>query len=526
MTLPYYVNIASNRDFIFKPRLLSKRGMQLATEFRYLAADYNGVLQAEYLPEDRIARRNRWFYNVQHSHQIGPDWKTYINAAKVSDDNYPGDLGQSSSTAVQQQFTQELGVSYTHGNWTTLARVQKFQTLAPNPPAVNRVPQLNVLYRDKNVEGWVFQAETDVSQFKYPVAPVAGTSDGMRVFVKPELRYVWRTPNYFVIPKISLNASAYDLSQPMQIGGPTSITRTLPSVSVDAGLAFVRAADEWTGLFGRDIEQTLEPRIFYVYTPFRDQSQIPIFDTASADFNLTQIFSEQPFYGNDRIADNNKVTVGVTSRLLALAGGEELASFTLAQRFDMQGQRVTINSTNYSAKQSYSDVLAGASVNFFSDLSLGSTVQYTLVSRQLQASNLDLSWKPGQRRVLNFSYSYQRPNDVIGPVPLRQIVASGQWPVFAQFDLLARANYDRAGRKMVDSMLGLQYDAGCWIGRFVVQRFTNLSQRTNTNFFFQVEFKGLSQGLGSANNIFKLYVPGYTPLSARPADLSSHEINY
>lgn len=521
ISIPYYFNIAPNRDLTLQPRLLSKRGVQLGATFRYLEPSYSGQLQGEYLPKDAMEHENRWFYRFQHRQNILPGLSFYVDRAAVSDDKYPSDMGRNVSAVVQQQFNQEVGLNYGQGNWAALARVQNFQTLAPNVPPFNRAPQVNVLYNNRQAGDFVISAEADVTKFAHPTN---FQRNGLRTFVKPEISYLYQRPGYFLIPKVSFHASSYTLNQPTVVSGQTQITRLLPTVSLDSGLIFERAATEWSSLLGKSMRQTLEPRLFYVYTPFREQSQIPIFDTASADFNLTQIFSEQPFVGADRVADNNKLTAGVTSRLIESDSGAERARFILAQRFDLQGQRVTIGDTSSTATRKYSDVLAGASVRLFPQVNLESAVQYNLQQNQLQRSSIDVAWRPGVQRTLNFGYRYQRPNDVLGVLPLRQFVISGQWPLWGNIYGIGRANYDRAGHKMVDSLVGFEYDADCWIGRVVLQRFTNPSATVTTNFFFQIEFKGLSKlGNNDAGNIFKLNIPGYTPLSSRPIGAPLHD---
>lgn len=517
VTMPYYFNIAPNRDLTLFPRLLSKRGTQIGANFRYLDPHYQGDIQGEFLHNDRVYKQDRWFYRVQHRQQLLPSTNFYIDQAKVSDSNYPSDLGRNLSAAIQQQFNQEAGFNYNSGNWTAQTRIQKFQTLSPNTPPFNRQPQLNVRYQNRNIENILLKSEMDFTQFVESNNPATDTK---RAYAKPEISYVYRTPAYFLIPKASLHATSYTFKQPPM--GTTShhMDRVVPTVSVDSGLIFERELPPLLNWFGKDkMIQTLEPRLFYVYTPFREQSTIPLFDTASADFNLTQIFSEQPFVGNDRIADNSKLTAGLTSRLLDAQSGSEQARFTLAQRLDLQGQRVTLTNTSTKTQHSYSDVLAAASVRVFRDFAVDSAAQYTVGNRQLQFSSIDLSWRPGAQRTLNFGYRFQRPNDVLVST-MRQFLISGQWPITSNLYGIGRANYDREGHKMVDSLVGFEYDAHCWVGRLVLQRFTNNTQATTSNFYFQIEFKGLAKVGLAADTIFKLNVPGYTPLSSQTNGLS------
>lgn len=530
--IPYYFNIAPNRDFTLLPRLMSKRGVQLGGEFRYLEPNYSGNVQMEYLPNDLILHHDRWFYRLRHQQNLPsvlPGLSFYADVARVSDATYPSDLGQNVGTVVQQQFNQEIGVKHDIGNWHTFARVQKFQTLEPNVPPFNRVPQLNLQYNDDtSLTDFIFKVEADATGFEMPGTRSSVMPNGQRAFIKPELSYLYRTPGYFIIPKVSFDASIYDLQKPLNVAGPTRIERSVPTISLDSGLVFERPASEWSHLLGVPMTQTFEPRAFYVYTPFREQSEIPIFDSASTDFNLTKIFSEQSFSGHDRIADNSKVTLGITSRLFEENTGAERAQFILAQRFDLDGQRVTMGSTNTAAQSSYSDLLVGASVRLLPKVTLESAVDYNMQGGQLQSSSLDMSWRPNASHTFNFGYRYQRPNDVLGQLPMRQFLTSVQWPITSKLYMIGRANYDRANHQMVDSLAGFEYDADCWIGRFALQRYATTPGSTTvktmaSSFVFQIEFKGLSKVGASAGNIFKVKIPGYTPLSSRPVGATLYD---
>ncbi len=366
VTLPYYFNIAPNRDLTLYPRLLSTRGLQLGAEYRYLDTSYSGVLRGEFLPDDREAGRNRWSISAVHTQRLAPGLTAYINYNKVSDNTYPDDLGRSIVTATQRQYVQEGGVTYSIGDWVALARVQKFQTLStattPLSAPYERVPELSLTYNRYDVGGFDINFLTDYTRFSIPTA---NTVQGERLFMQPTISYPIVRPGWYVTPKFILNTTAYRLDRPAGDTQDTQINRTLPTFSLDSGMTFERDAPLVSKLFGVSYIQTLEPRVFYVYTPYRDQSQIPLFDTGQSDYNLGQIFTENPYTGYDRIADNNKVTAGVTTRFIEAESGIERLRATIAQRIDLDGQRVTLAGAAPTSVRRYSDLLGATTIQMF-----------------------------------------------------------------------------------------------------------------------------------------------------------------
>ncbi len=516
VTAPYYFNLAPNRDLTLYPRLMSRRGAQLGGEFRYLGEGYSGQWRGEYLPNDRQLDRDRWSYSVQHYQNLLPGMSAYVNLNRVSDATYPDDMGRTLSLASQRQYAQEGGVNYAVGDWAILARVQKFQVLPPSLPSYEREPQLNARYMRYDLGGFDVSLETDYTRFTKPLTLGLGrTPEGERLFVQPSISYPIVRPGWFITPKASFNATTYRLDY-MPAGAPRKIDRTLPTFSVDSGLVFERDAPGVSRLFGRNYIQTLEPRLFYVYTPFRDQSQIPLFDTAESDFGMGQIFSENPYTGYDRFADNNKVTVGVTTRLIEADTGIERFRGTIAQRIDLTGQRVSIAGTLDPSDKKYSDLLLGATVQLFRNYYFDSGIQYNTDIERIIRSNVAFSWKPGARKVLNVGYRYRRSTTVLDNNSLEQFEVSGQWPITQRLYGIARTNYDLDQRTLTDTLAGFEYDADCWVGRLAYQRYRNTAGSATSQIFAQIEFKGFSKIGNNPIDVIKLNVPGYEPVTAKP----------
>jgi LPS-assembly protein len=276
----------------------------------------------------------------------------------------------------------------------------------------------------------------------------------------------------------------------------------VPTFSLDSGLIFEREAS----LLGRAATQTLEPRLFYVRTPFRDQSEIPNFDTAIAGFNYAQIFSENRFVGADRVSDANQLTAAVTSRFIESNGAERLR-IALGTRYYFSDPRVTLT-PNEPRNQSRSDALFAAGGRISDHWNFDTGVQYDAQGHSLYSSNAGLQWQPAPMKVLNVEYRYQRDS-------FRNADMSGQWPLSMRWYGVGRVSYSLKDKKLLESLIGLEYKADCWVFRIGAQRFVTAAQTTSTPAFFQIELNGLSRlGLGNALESFNKSIPGYTRLNS------------
>ena len=525
LSVPYYFNIAPNRDLTVTPDIISRRGLMTDASFRYLSATYSGSLTGQFLPHDAITKTDRYSLSIQHNQNFGNGFGGYIHYDKVSDNSFPEDLGSVTSqilNGTQLLYQQEAGLTYNNGPWSVLAREQHWQTLTPSVAPYGREPQLNVKYTKYNAGGFDFGAEADYSRFRITTAD---TTQGDRLMFNPYLSYSVVGPGYFVTPKIQYHFASYDLSnignsiagQAPIPGQPKNFTESIPTFSFDTGLIFDRSVR----LFGHDYIQTLEPRLYYVYTPYRNQNFAPLFDTADADFGLAEIFTPNTFVGNDRIADANRLTAAITTRFIDAATGDERARFVLAQQYYFQDQRVTLLPTQTPAQATHSDLIAGASLKLGAGFQSETAVQYNADNNQLVQASAGFGFSPDTGKVINLSYRYTRAETTLNNVPIRQITVSAQWPLTHHVYGVARINYDLAGHALVDSLLGMQYDADCWTLGLGIQRYADAvnsaGQPTQgTRFLAQITFKGLSSIDNGLITSFRAGVPGYTPLPPPP----------
>lgn len=510
--VPYYFNIAPNRDLTLYPRLILRRGLQMGATARYIgetgAGPYSGETHAELLVHDRVTDTDRWLINSQHSQAIAPglSYGWFIHAA--SDDQYPSDFSKSIANSAERQLLRELRTDYQQPFWSLTARVQNYQVLQDPAAATNpslavprpydRLPQINFHTGRYDVAGFDWAVDAELTRFSHPTQV-----NGNRAVVVPQLSYPWVRPGYFITPKLMLNAAKYDLDgnsfNPGAAG--TSLSRALPTFSLDSGMVFERDGK----LFGRAVTQTLEPRLFYVRTPYKDQSQFPNFDSAEAGFNFAQIFTENRFIGSDRIADANQLTAALVSRYIESNGAERLR-LAMGQRFYFSQQRVQLD-PNAKLNQSRSDVLLAAAGRIADDWSFDSAIQYNASARSVFSSNYGVQWRPAPKKVVNAEYRYVRDS-------FKNIDLSSQWPLSARWYGVGRVSYELRDRKVLESLVGLEYKADCWVFRMGAQRFVTAAQTTSTPIFFQLELNGLSKlGLGNPLESFYKSIPGYARLN-------------
>ncbi|MES2316408.1 MAG: LPS-assembly protein LptD [Pseudomonadota bacterium] len=509
VVFPYYFNIAPNRDLTLYPRLMFNRGLQMGATGRYMgetaSGSYLGQTHAELLLDDKKTATNRWLVKSTHSQGLSKRWTYGWNVNAASDDDYPSDFSKSIATSAERQLVRELRTDLYGKYWRLSARVQGYQVLqdpaAATDPTLtvarpyDRLPEVLFHAGRYDVKGFDWSLDTALTRFSHP-----DLANGNRAVLVPQVSYPIVRPGYFVTPKLMLHASAYQLEY-AAAGAPRSLQRALPTVSVDSGLVFERKS----GLLGQDMTQTLEPRLFYVYTPFKDQSAFPNFDAAEASFNFAQIFNENRFIGSDRIADANQVTAAVVSRFLESNGAERLR-VALGQRFYLSEQRVQLLA-GAPRDESRSDALAAAAGRISESWSFDSAIQYNARTSSVVSSNYGVQWQPGDKKVINAGYRFVRDS-------FKNLEISSQWPLSARLFGVGRVSYSLRDSKILESLIGLEYKADCWVFRAGAQRFVTTARRTSTPIFFELELNGLSR-LGTGNPLESFYksIPGYSRLN-------------
>ncbi|NMM25772.1 MAG: LPS-assembly protein LptD [Glaciimonas sp.] len=516
LELPYYFNLAPNRDLTLFPKIISRRGLQLGVEGRYLGQSYGGQTRIEVLPNDQQTNSNRYSLASVHNQTLTPSLSFGWNLNRASDDNYPSDFAQTITASSQRLLPRDVYTNYSGAYWNASARVTSYQLLQdpllPLALPFGRLPQLNFHSGRQDVQGFDWAFDSEFTRFYLPdeelVKRIANERQrGDRLVINPQISYPIIRPGYFVTPKLSLHATSYQLDAPtgsLPSAAPSTLTRALPTFSLDSGLMFERDAT----FFGREATQTLEPRLFYVYTPFRDQSLYPNFDSAEATFNYPQLFSENRYSGSDRISDANQITAALTSRYLDPNGTERLR-LSLGQRYYISVPRVTLNSS--ASQETRSDLLLAASGRVTNALRLDSGVQYSVNQNSLSSTYVGAQWLPSPKKVLNAEYRYVSKSSSVEL--LKQVKLSGQWPLADRIYAVGRVSYSLPDRKLVDSLFGMEYKADCWIFRLVAQRITTTTLTANSTIFIQLELSGLSKLGSNPLGALRQNIPGYQPVN-------------
>lgn len=502
LTLPYYWNIAANRDATIAPRVMLKRGLMLDNEFRYLEAGYGGEVQVDVLPYDAVANRSRDRFSLKHNQALADGVNGYVNFNRVTDDAYFRDLADSVNATSQVNLMREGALGYNAGWWTAAARVQHFQTLqdpaAPIVAPYARLPQVT-LDAKQNRSGANLAFAGEFVDFSHPTLV-----NGRRLVLNPSISYPLLSDSAgYVTPKIGLH-STYYVMDANNTGGLQNATRTLPILSVDSGVAFEREGN----MFGGDYLQTFEPRAFYVYVPYRDQSLLPNFDSAQADFNFTQIFTENRFSGSDRIGDADQITLAATSRWLEQNSGAERLKVMMGERFSIKAPQVNLVTPATSTNKS--DILLAASGQVTKTFSLDSEIQFDPNQSHAQLYNVTARYRPEAGETLNMGYRFTRNTS-------RLVDVSAQWPLFSRWHAVGRWNYSLQDARILEAIGGLEYNQDCWTLRLVAQRFATATQQYNTSFFVQLELNDLVKVGSDPLTLLKQSVPGYTKLNDKPA---------
>jgi LPS-assembly protein len=500
LSVPYYLNIAPNFDLTLEPRYMSRRGLQLRSDFRYLSRTSEGQLGWEYLPNDDELDAPRRYLNLHHATRFGDNWEIVAGVEEVSDDVYFEDLGSSLAVTSQTHLDRFVDVSYYAPYWSLLTRLQNYQTidsvLTDEQRPYERVPQMVFAGR------WFgrrfgFDSSTELVNFDRNVGVT-----GWRLDSTQEVSLRFARSGMYLTPAVALRQTNYWLDDTtIAPGADSTLTRSLPISSIDTGMKFERDA-------GRDKSwlQTLEPRMLYVHVPFEDQSALPVFDTILPDFNLIQLFRKYQFVGPDRITDTDQFSFGFTSRLIDEQGNERLTA-TLGQTRYLNAQRVALpaalpndgNDSDYVAELGIGRDRWNLDVGY----------QWNNDADSTSRAETRFEYRPQDDRLFGLGYRYRRGF-------IEQGDLSVVWPAADKWRIIGRYSYSFLEDEALEQFVGWEYEACCWRFRMVGRRY--VSRRTgeaDSAISLQLELKGLSQGAPTPEELLDRGILGYRSI-ARP----------
>lgn len=551
ISIPYYWNIAPNYDATLNPQIYTLRGLMLGGEFRYLLPGTSGMLSGNFLPNDQMfakfltsnqavypqldnLSKNRWSVIFKDDSVLPLGVGMKVDYQKVSDDYYFQDFSNNLSIMTQNQILRQGELNYQTEHWYLRAMLQSYQTLQPiNQSFVTqlyaRQPQVmaNGIYNDVLGGDLLIQSQYDQFQWiGYQLAP-----QGPRFHFNPNYSYSFQKSWGYLKPSIELMTNLYQLDNVMD-NAVKNYSAFIPRYSVDSGLYFDRNAR----FLNHSWQQTIEPRLYYLYVPYQNQTVVPAFESAYMIFNTDQLFRPNRFSGFDRIGDTNQISYALSSRLINPSNGIEKLAVTVGQSGYFSGRKLNLcYSENgqdcqedpltlgyLSQTASFSPLASRVVYALTQDLAVIGNYAYDVYARNSNNGDLNLHYQPAPDKIIHLGYSYLVNGNVISGLKapldqqaLDQISAGYAWPLTEHWSTLGVYSYNISNQYAMLTFGGVQYDSCCWAFRLLGGRvFQSLAPETlapqyNNNIYFQI----LLKGIGSAANsdpaaTIQTYLPG------------------
>ena len=493
--VPWYWNIAPNYDAIITPRLLTSRGLQVEAKFRYLTERNEGIVIADYLPDDDILNRARHQFQLEHQTLFGNGWRNQIDIREVSDSQYYEDLGGSLSASSITHLNQSLRFDYYGENFMLLGQLQNYQTIddaiLPDQKPYQRLPQVVANGSWDIPLGFRFGLNGEVVNFDRDVGVT-----GWRLNAAPKLDRPISRPGWFINPALELDYTRYDLRDTLP-GEEAAPTRTLPIASLDTGMTLERTMGNSSRI------QTIEPRLMYVHIPERNQDGLPVFDTITPDINLVQLFRKNRYVGIDRIGDTDHISVGLTSRILDVSTGRELVSATIGQTRYFSDRTVSLPDTTMVTDES-SDYIAQLRFLLFKNVNFDVGHQWGSSVSDTTKSEARLQYRPADNKILNLAYRYRRDS-------LEQGDLSWSWPVATRWNIVGRYNFSFRDQEALEEFFGLEYESCCWGLRLVSRRHISTRDGTrDSSVGLQLVLKGMTSVGTAADKLLERGILGYS----------------
>ena len=570
--ISYYFNLAPNYDLTLTPEYMSSRGVELGTEFRFLTANSHGQIEGTYLPHDAQTGTDRGYLHLTDTTDFKPGLRGEVDIAAVSDNSYFQDFGVGSDQTSVTYLERRADLKYQDGHWRVQGELQNFQTIDITVPA-NRYPGLDDRPYSRvpriDAEGlfplgttnFEFVVDSEAVNFLRDVGP-----SGVRLDLSPEFRWSDRAAGYFFEPAVGWHLTQYSLQDPTP-GDPSSPFRSVPYGRLDTGLIFERDA----GSAGQRAE-TLEPRLVYSYVPYRDQSGLPVFDSALPDLNLSELFRTNRYVGEDRIGDADQLSMALTTRLFDQTSGQQLLSATLGQIRNFEVPRVTLpcqdqfavttNQTLPGAAAlganlpgmilpgnvpgfvvpgavvrgavvpgatappvttyyclpppeefNASDLVGNVSLTAYKNWIVNLDYVWNPYINQTQKSEVSLQYRPDAAHVINIAYRYQHD-------AFEQWDGSFAWPITRRWNAVGRLVYSIIDHQTIEQVAGIEYKSCCWRIQVVERRFVDNrpgeAPSLNQSIALQLELIGLGSVGKQSNSFLERSISGYSAIDQAP----------
>ncbi len=482
--VPYYINIAPNQDATVNLRYLSDRGVQVMGEYRYLGEKYDGIFRGEFLPGDDIYGDDRSAFSIRHNHRFTDQWTGNVDVQDVSDIDYLDDFANSVEVTSSRFLDQRASVAYTGTIFRFNGSVVDYQNIDPDidedGQPYERLPRLTLAAQTPRGTLGAFQAgfDSELVNFEHPGDRIIGTRLDLTPYVSLPMQQVYG----YVTPKLSLRHTSYSLDN-VDPGDDDSPARTVPVFSVDAGIAFERDAS-WRG---RPHYQTLEPRVYYVYSPEENQDDLPVFDTGESGLNnIGNFYRDSRFFGADRAGDENRITLGLTSRLIDAADGQQRLQAEIAQVFFFDDREVSTNPGSEPDTEDKSDLLAQLRGYITEKWEVGASARYDYEESETESIRLDTRYERDRRSRVEIAYWWDNDD-------YEQVDLDLYWPLAGKWQAKLRERYDIEEGENLSTSVSVRYDACCWAAAVTGEQRVNRDEDDETALYFTLEFKNLGR---------------------------------
>ena len=515
ISVPWYWNIAANHDAVLTPSNISRRGQMLTTNYRYLTNNSNGTIDAEYLSKDQLFNeKERYLISLKNNTKLSNNLNLSVLLNDASDTQYLNDLSSSLSLSNTTHLERNASLRYNQENWNVNVLAQSFQTidnsLAESSRPYRRLPQITINAKDTIAEFADNQLSAELkSEWVNFEHEADNKPQGSRLHLNPSFSLPLQTNAWFLKPTIGLMHTQYDTTD--NSGNSAQLdNRSLRTFSLDSGLFLQRDINN------NSMIQTLEPRLFYLNIPYKNQSSIPLFDTSTQDFSFASLFRENRFNGTDRIGDANQITMALSSRILDKENGHELMNLNIGRIYYFDEQQVFLNNTVTNTSGKTSDIITEFNSNI-DNWRARATLQWNSNTKESDKRNLQLSYAASDKAVFNIGYRFFRDiNDESNNT--EQTDLSFAWPITNNYSLLSRWNYSLTEERDIETIIGLEYESCCWALRLVSQRYLNdTSNPINTDEYnSSIMLQFVLKNFGSisereATNTLKHAILGYQP---------------
>jgi LPS-assembly protein len=500
LQVPYYLNLAPHYDATLTPRLIGRRGLMLGAEFRWLGASQGGIIDASWLPDDRLADRDRGAVSIRHDARLDRHWALRSNLNHVSDPRYFEDFGDSLSSISTSLLESSTGLYGRGLGWQASLAAQVWDITDPAVPdsaePFRRLPRAAVQWSRPYFDWLELGIGAEAVAFDHRERAGARRYD-LRPWLALPIERSWG----YLRPELAYRHTGYQLDDDYAALGFTdrSPSRGTPIYSVDAALLFERD----TQLFGRRLLQTLQPRLYYLRVPFEDQADLPLFDTRELDFSFAQLFRSNRFSGADRQMDANQATLAVTSRWFDAVDGRELGSASLGRIRYFDPQRVQLPGRPV-VDRNGSAYAAEVELALDARWRLGLLHQWDPETERSLLSGLRGQWRGRQGQLANLSYRYRRDR-------LEQVDGSFAWPISAAWRAIGRWNYSLREDSTLEAFGGFEWEGCCLAARLVARHYVrNREGDKNNAIYLEIELKGLASLGRRSGEFLERAILGYS----------------